>query len=1063
MRIDKKNFFHSLHSRLILLIILIALPSLIGLLYQSFVERKVAIEAATQQALTTVEFTTINQAILIKETQTFLQRLSQFSSVLNPESAECSIFLAEILKLNNRYINLGIPRADGELFCNANPLEKRVNVADRPYIQQALATKGFSIGQYQIDRAASVTSINFAYPVIHPTSNSIIGLAVAVVSLDWWSKHLSQSHLPKNTVAYITDNEQTIIATYPVNNRLLGLNIKNVQQNLPDDGLMLNKPVIQITNTAKPNEQIQRMFVSKPLFKINNQPKAYITVGIPIDEQLAVINSQLLQKSSTLLIFILLMFILAMWGIKISVLNPLKTLLQSTKNLQLGKSIDSITPQGTSELIDLQQQFVLMAKTRLHAEQQLINSQASLTESKNKLSLHIENTPLGCISWDRNLVCTEWNKSAEKIFGYSEQEAIGRHVSELIISPELIDEINSVYALLIKQQGENFHTNENVTKDGRTILCEWYNTPIVEKGDKVTGVCSLVQDITKRKQLEEKLTQASYVFSHALEGIVITDASAIIIDVNNTFVEITGYEREDVLGKNPSILKSDHHSSLFYEKLWQSLIDTGQWHGEVWNKRKNNQIFPEKLSISAVYDETGNVKNYIAVFTDLTEIKAHQRQLEHMAHYDVLTGLPNRTLLADRLMQAITQSKRSAQPLAVAFLDLDGFKSVNDEYGHDIGDELLVALAARISEALRDGDTLSRFGGDEFVVVLTNVENNIDFKPVLERLLKAASKPITVGNNLLKVSASIGATLYPQDNSDAELLIRHADQAMYIAKQQGKNCYHLFDIASEGEVKDLRESRQQISNSLKNQEFVLYYQPKVNIKTGEIIGVEALIRWQHPEQGLLPPIEFLPLVENHTLSITIGEWVINEALSQISTWHKQGLNIPISVNIGAQQLKQQDFTERLAILLAAHPTVAPSNLQLEVLETSGLGNIMNASEIMHNCVALGVSFALDDFGTGYSSLTYLRRLPANLIKIDQTFVRDMLIDPDDLAIVEGVVALAKSFNRAVIAEGVETIAHGTALLKLGCELAQGYGIAKPMPAEQVPEWSATWQPDKDWQ
>jgi diguanylate cyclase (GGDEF)-like protein len=400
--------------------------------------------------------------------------------------------------------------------------------------------------------------------------------------------------------------------------------------------------------------------------------------------------------------------------------------------------------------------------------------------------------------------------------------------------------------------------------------------------------------------------------------------------------------------------------------------------------------------------------------------------------------------------------------LAVAFLDLDGFKAINDAYGHSVGDELLIALSHRMQRALRLGDTLSRYGGDEFVAVLDSLNNAEAYAPLLERLLKTVSEPITIRNKLLKVSASVGVTLYPEDNSDADQLIRHADRAMYAAKEKGKNCYHLFDIASDGVMKTHRERLKCICSAFGRREFVLYYQPKVDMQTGAVIGLEALIRWQHPERGLLPPVEFLPVIENHIISVNIGEWVINTALTQMTRWQAQGIDISVSVNVNALQLQQKSFVSTLASLLAAHPDVAPSALQLEILETSAFDNVMDISEIMHSCLELGVSFAIDDFGTGYSSLTYLRRLPAKLIKIDQTFVRDMLDDPDDLAIITGIVALAKSFNRDVIAEGVETIAHGTALMQLGCNLAQGYGIARPMPAHQISRWVANWKPDSAW-
>lgn len=1053
-----KYFFQSLKSRLVLLIILVALPGLAGLTYQSFIERERAINTALEQAINIVEITTSEQANLIEETRIFLQRLSTFKSALSPESPECSIILTNILKLNYNYINLGIPRADGELLCSAKPLDKPVNVADRPYIQKALATRDFSIGEFQIDRAAGVTSINFAYPVINPITDEIEGLAVAVVSLDWWSKRLSQSHLPEKTMAYITDHEQKIIAVYPENSKLLGSDIKATQGDLIEN----NSTLGQSTKTFISDDDHLRIFVSRPLFNSDDLINITISVGIPFGDELSAINSRLIKTGTFILVFVVLMFLIAMRGIQKSVLNPLKALLHSTKNLELGKDIEGFVQHGSSELVYLQKNFTLMAKTRLNAEQQLRKSQTSLQKSESRLTRHIENTPLGCISWDRNFICTEWNKSAENIFGYRADEAIGRKATELIIAAELCGELYTFYELILEQKGGKYSTNENLTKSGHTITCEWHNTPIIENNGSVTGVASLVQDITQRKQLEDKLTQAASVFSHAHEGIIITDASGIITDVNETFVAITGYEHDEVIGKNPKMLSSNKQSPLFYTQLWKSLAENGYWSGEIWNKRKNHEIYPEQLTISTVHDDDGKVKNYVAVFTDITDIKKHQSQLEHMAHYDGLTNLPNRALLADRLNQAIVQSKRSKKALAVAFLDLDGFKEVNDAHGHSLGDELLVSLSHRLQDVLRDCDTLSRFGGDEFVAILADLEDVQDYKPVLERMLKAASKPILVNNILLKVSASIGVTLYPRDYVDADQLIRHADQAMYLSKQGGKNCYHLFDIESEDAIKKSSENLQDIAKAIKNREFVLHYQPKVNMKTGDIIGTEALIRWQHPERGLLPPIDFLPLIENHTLSIDIGEWVINEALTQIALWQALGLNLAVSVNIGALQLQERQFTDRLARLLAAHTNVEPSSLELEVLETSALGDVMNASKVMRKCAELGVSFAIDDFGTGYSSLTYLRRLPADLIKIDQSFICDMLFDPEDKAIVVGIVALATSFNRKVIAEGVETIAHGTALLEIGCELAQGYGIARPMPADKIPEWAANWQPDITW-
>lgn len=616
----------------------------------------------------------------------------------------------------------------------------------------------------------------------------------------------------------------------------------------------------------------------------------------------------------------------------------------------------------------------------------------------------------------------------------------------------------------VLQDGEILKSEETntVIGAGQTKIFASTKLPLRHENGTIYALCGISVDITERKAIEDKLQLSADVIAHAHEGIIITDIFANIIEVNDAVTRMTGYSREELMGQNPRILHSGIQSSDFYADMWHQLTTEGYWSGELWNRHKTGEVIAEMKTISAVRDNNGVVRNYVALSTDITAMKKHQRQLEHIAHYDMLTGLPNRVLLTDSLSQAMSQSKRRKQSLAVLFLDLDGFKLINDTYGHQIGDELLISISSEMKKALRDGDTLARIGGDEFVVLLTDLEHGNDCEIVLARLLELASNPIKVKDIILQVSVSIGITLYPQDLSDADQLMRHADQAMYSAKQTGKNRYHWFDVAFDESLRTQNENIEQIRNALSKNQFVLYYQPKVNMKTGVIIGTEALIRWQDPQRGLVPPGLFLPAIENNQLSIEIGNWVIKTALSQISSWQLAGLSLAVSINIGSLQLQQDDFVDRLSEHLADHPDVSPEMLELEILETSALEDITKTSERMLACQRLGVHFALDDFGTGYSSLTYLKRLPAHILKIDQSFVCEMLNDTDDLAIVEGVIGLAKAFQRQVIAEGVETIAHGELLLKLGCEQAQGYGIARPMPAEKIPEWVATWQPDASW-
>ena len=445
------------------------------------------------------------------------------------------------------------------------------------------------------------------------------------------------------------------------------------------------------------------------------------------------------------------------------------------------------------------------------------------------------------------------------------------------------------------------------------------------------------------------------------------------------------------------------------------------------------------------------------------DVAEKKTQLERLAHYDPLTGLPNRALLADRMSQAMMQSQRRGQRLAMAFLDLDGFKAINDTHGHAAGDQLLVTLAQRMKEALREGDTLARLGGDEFVAVLLDLDELDDTTLILNRLLTAAAQPVLYGETMLQVSASLGVSFYPQAQMmDADQLMRQADQAMYQAKQAGKNCFRIFDSEQDRSLRERHESMQSIRQAMAANEFVLQYQPKVNLRSGAVIGVEAFIRWIHPERGMLPPAQFLPMVEDHPLAVELGQWVIACAVAQIERWQQSGLNLPVSVNIGARHLHRADFVRCLREQLAKHPQVKPAGLALELLETSAFENLDHVCEVIAACQEIGIQCALDDFGTGYASLTYLKKLPVAQLKIGQSFVRGMLDDPKDRAILKSIIELAAVFELQVIAKGVETVGHGVKLLQLGCELGQGYAIAHPMLAAELPDWIANWRPDPAW-
>jgi diguanylate cyclase (GGDEF)-like protein/PAS domain S-box-containing protein len=704
---------------------------------------------------------------------------------------------------------------------------------------------------------------------------------------------------------------------------------------------------------------------------------------------------------------------------------------------------------------------------RIAAEMERVEQNRNLERLNNELAKAQAHAKIG--SWKRDLRTKkgQWSDEMYRLFELQPQSE----------PPVLADTVNLIHPEDQKHfqfhhdtainKGSNYFIDARVPQnDGSNIWIEARTEAVFDDSGTVIMLRGTAQDITVRKQISLELEDVKEYYRLLLDvspsGIWHAQTNGDNIYVSPKFTEITGVSATDAKGIGWTERIHTEDKERIYSEWCQAAGKEVTYQSEFRFVRPDG-IIKWVVSVGSPEKRNNKVVSWIGTITDITPMKAYQEQLESIAHYDALTSLPNRVLLSDRLSHAMVRCQRRNQSLAVAFMDLDGFKVVNDLHGHHVGDKLLVALSQRMKAALRDGDTLARIGGDEFIAIMGDLKNIEDSQPVLERLLEAASEPITVGELVMRVSVSIGVTIYPQDGVDADQLMRHADQAMYVAKQRGKNRYHVFDIDLDNAVNNQREIISDIRSGLERHEFVLHYQPKVNMHTGEVVGAEALIRWQHPERGLVPPLEFLPATEGHAVSLELGEWVINGALSQIRQWQGIGVNLPVSVNISAYQLQQANFTARLTALLALHPDVPPRCLELEILETSELHDTTQVSETMNACHALGVRFALDDFGTGYSSLTYLKRLPAYLIKIDQTFVRDMLEDADDLAIIEGVVGLAKAFQREVIAEGVETIAHGVALLELGCQLAQGYGIARPMPADDIPKWVSTWKPNESWQ
>ncbi|HAJ70743.1 MAG TPA: PAS domain S-box protein [Methylophilaceae bacterium] len=558
--------------------------------------------------------------------------------------------------------------------------------------------------------------------------------------------------------------------------------------------------------------------------------------------------------------------------------------------------------------------------------------------------------------------------------------------------------------------------------------------------------------VTEIKNNADRLSVSSSVFQHAHDGIFITDSEAKIIEVNPAFTSITGYSREESISKTPETLGFAYQIDAFFSQFFESTDHQGEWRGEIWNLRKNGEVYTAWLDIFPVSDESGVFQHYVGVFSDITLAKEQQKSLEFLAYHDSLTHLPNRALFSNQLQKSLSSAKRNKEMIAICYLDLDNFKPINDEYGHEVGDQLLILLAERLSKNLRKNDTLARLGGDEFAILLNGQRGENEFSNTLDRILSSIETPFIISNQTMCVSASIGYTIYPIDDNPPDTLLRHADHAMYHAKTHGGKHYHLFDLELAKLFRNQLQIKDDIAEALASQQLRMYYQPQINIRTGEVIGMEALIRWQLPSRKLLLPSEFLPFIEHTQQIVTLSEWIIDTVLKQIALWQHEGLNFHVAINIAAQHLSDKRFVSSLERILNTYPEVSPDKLNFEITESAAIGDIKNVTRIINDCKKLGVTFAIDDFGAGYSSLTYLRRLPVDMIKIDRSFIHGMLNDADDLAVVSSIITLCREFNRGVIAEGIESIEQGTKLIDLGCDFAQGHGIAKPMPANKVAKW-----------
>lgn len=647
------------------------------------------------------------------------------------------------------------------------------------------------------------------------------------------------------------------------------------------------------------------------------------------------------------------------------------------------------------------------------------------------------------ITMDLTGFITGWNKGAERIFGYTAAEAIGRHVL-FLYADEDENEDDLLGDVFLEQGGHKMEVRRR-RKSGEVFWASLSLSLVHDQRGNAVGLIGYLVDITDRLESEQRLRLHARIFDHSEEAILITDAQERIVSVNPAFCRITGYLAEEVLGQTPRVFQSGRHPPSFYETMWGAIHATGRWQGEIWDKRKSGEEFPQWSSISAVRNSAGEVTHYFSIFTDITERKRSEEQIHHLAYFDSLTGLPNRSQFFNLLDRALLDAKRDGSEGAVLFVDLNRFKPINDTLGHDVGDLLLKEVGQRFRSALRESDLVARIGGDEFVVSLSDMTNSAHAGGVALKLLDALDAPFILQGQELRVGASIGISLYPEDAMATETLLRYADIAMYRAKQRGDNGFAYYSHEMNQRSLDRLKIEAGLRKALEQGELLLHYQPKLELESGRVVGAEALVRWQHPDRGMVPPGEFIPVAEESGLIVRIGDWVLEAACIQARCWLDADMPVMrVAVNLSARQ-----FTPGLAgkvrDLLNRHQLPA-AWLELEITESMLMHSAEEVITMMDELVGLGVSLSLDDFGTGYSSLSYLKRFPIETLKIDRSFIEGTPGDSDDCAITSTIISMAKQLKHRVIAEGVETADQVAFLKTLGCEEIQGYIFSPPLSA-----------------
>ncbi|MGE5650286.1 MAG: PAS domain S-box protein [Bacillota bacterium] len=674
--------------------------------------------------------------------------------------------------------------------------------------------------------------------------------------------------------------------------------------------------------------------------------------------------------------------------------------------------------------------------------------QRQLERNAEEINDLYENAPCGYHSVDRDMMIVKMNSTELEWLGYAREELVGKkRIADLQSENSKALYLQKFQELIENGQLRNLEL-EMVRKDGSIMPILLNASAQLDAAGNFVMSRTTVFDITKVVEAQKELRRAATVFEHTRDAIIITDGNGTITAANRAFSDITGYRPDEVIGRNPRLLKSERQSNEFYKNLWSELEQKGNWQGEIWDRRKSGELFPTWQNITAVKDETGKVTDYISVFSDITTIKDTEEKLVRLAYHDSLTGLPNRLLFNDRLDRAIQFSRRHKTTVGLLLLDLDRFKLINDTLGHDVGDQLLEEIGARLQNNVRGEDTVARLGGDEFAIIISELTRMEDAAALSQKIIKAIAAPIHISNHLLMTSASIGISVFPDDAGDKETLYKSADIALYAAKDKGRNCYEFFTPSMTQRANEILAIDRGLRGAFQRHELALYFQPQISLASGRVAGVEALLRWNSSQNGMQQPSRFIPIAEESNLIELLGDWVLDSACAQIQKWRAAGVPpVRLAINLSARQIKRPRFAKDFCRLLQRYPSMDGFGVDIEVTETA-LQTDPDIAAALKELKNVGVRVAVDDFGTGYSSLLSLKQLPADILKIDRAFIHGIPDDGDDKAITAAIIAMGHSLGMEIIAEGIETHEQLKFLASQHCDEVQGFLFSPPLPADE---------------